>query len=195
MSDWEWNPDRYLELMHAEVPRYAELQERLAEAAAGVSATTILELGVGTGETTRRVLERQPGARVVGIDASAAMLAHARAAVPEAELLVSRLEDPLPPGPFDLVVSALALHHLDGPGKRDLFRRVARALGPGGRFVLADVIVPVDPADAVTPLSPGFDLPDRLEDQLCWLADAGFAAEPTWVAGDLAVVVADARRG
>jgi tRNA (cmo5U34)-methyltransferase len=38
---------------------------------------------------------------------------------------VHRLEDPPPEGNFALVVSALAVHHLDGAGKADLFARVA----------------------------------------------------------------------
>jgi tRNA (cmo5U34)-methyltransferase len=38
---------------------------------------------------------------------------------------VSRLEDALPVGNIDLVVSALAVHHLDGAGKADLFARIA----------------------------------------------------------------------
>ena len=45
-----------------------------------------------------------------------------------ADLRVSRLEDALPEGNFDLVVSALAVHHLDGAGKADLFARVAARL-------------------------------------------------------------------
>jgi tRNA (cmo5U34)-methyltransferase len=121
------------------------------------------------------------------------MLARARTSLPAAELLVSRLQDTLPTGPFDLVVSALAVHHLDAAGKRDLFARVRRVLRPGGRFVLADVVVPEDPADGTTPLSPGFDRPDRLDEQLDWLADAGFAPRVTWGAGDLAVIAADLR--
>ena len=71
-----------------------------------------------------------------------------------ADLRVSRLQDPLPEGNFDLVVSALALHHLDGAGKADLFARVAALLRPGGRFVLGDVVVPEDPADAWLPEQP-----------------------------------------
>ena len=70
------------------------------------------------------------------------MLAIARETLPEAELRVQRLEDPLPAGPIEPVFSALAVHHLDANGKRDLFGRVAAVLVPGGRFVLADVIVP-----------------------------------------------------
>jgi tRNA (cmo5U34)-methyltransferase len=191
VGQFHFEPERYLELMHEEVPRYEELQEETARAAAGVPARTILELGVGTGETARRLLARHPAARLVGIDASEAMLAEARRRLPEAELSVSRLEEPLPPGPFDLVVSTLAVHHLDGAGKRDLFARVREALRPGGRFILADLVVPDDPADATTPLTPGFDLPERVDELLRRLAEAGFVPALTWLAGDLAVLAAD----
>jgi hypothetical protein len=46
---------------------------------------------------------------LVGIDESAGMLAATSAAVAAADLRVSRLEDPLPEGDFDLVVLALAV--------------------------------------------------------------------------------------
>jgi tRNA (cmo5U34)-methyltransferase len=86
-------------------------------------------------------------------------------------------------------VSALAVHHLDRVGKADLFRRVADVLVPGGRFVLGDVIEPVDPADVVTPIDGVFDQPSPVADQLAWLADAGLDAEAVWVERDVAVLV------
>jgi hypothetical protein len=58
----------------------------------------------------------------------------------------------LPEGPFGLVVSALAVHHLEGTGKAGLFQRIASTLDPAGRFVLADVVEPVDPSYVVTGL-------------------------------------------
>jgi tRNA (cmo5U34)-methyltransferase len=187
MGQFHFRPDDYLELMHSELPAYERLQDEAA-AATGMGARRLLELGTGTGETARRVLARHPGASLVGIDASADMLAVA--SVPGADLRVARLQDPLPEGPFDLVFSALAVHHLDGPAKADLFARVAAVLEPGGRFVLADVVVPDDPADATTPLSPDFDLPSRVDEQLEWLRDAGLDPSVVWAQGDLAVVVA-----
>jgi tRNA (cmo5U34)-methyltransferase len=187
MGQFHFHPDDYLELMLSEMPGYHRLQEATA-AATGAGAGRILELGTGTGETTRRVLARHPGASLVGIDASADMLATAD--LPGADLRVARLEDELPAGPFDLVFSALAIHHLDGPGKAALFRRIAAVLEPGGRFVLGDVVVPDDPADATTPLNPGFDLPSRVDDQVAWLRDAGFEPEVAWAEGDLAAIVA-----
>jgi len=50
-------------------------------------------------------------------------------------LRVARLEDGLPPGLFDLVASALAVHPLDAIQKADLFRRVAAALEPVQRRI------------------------------------------------------------
>ena len=192
MSQFHFDPATYLDMIRDEVARYDELQEETVRATESVApASTILELGTGTGETARRVLRQHPGARFVGIDSSEAMLAVARQALPDADLRVQQLEEPLAGGPFELIFSALAVHHLDATGKRKLFERVATALAPRGRFVLADVIVPSDPERARIPLSAGYDRPDTLDDQLAWLADSGFAAQATWVADDLAVVAAD----
>jgi tRNA (cmo5U34)-methyltransferase len=126
------------------------------------------------------------------VDGSAEMLAAARESLPaeRVELRRGQLEDALPEGPFDLVLSVLAVHHLRPEEKAALFRRVADALEPSGRFVLADVVVPERPEDAVIPLEEGFDRPDSVADQLAWLADAGLDAEVAWSAGDLAILVA-----
>jgi tRNA (cmo5U34)-methyltransferase len=107
------------------------------------------------------------------------------------ELRVAELTDPLPDGPFDLVVSALAVHHLAGPDKAALFARIAGVLRPGGRFVLGDLVIPLDPDDAVTPLTSDHDRPSTLADQLRWLRDAGLEPTTTWSERDLVVVRAD----
>jgi trans-aconitate methyltransferase len=195
MGQFHFDPDNYNQLMAEEVPAYSRLQRAVAEAAGahaaagGQPAQQLLELGTGTGETAVHVLAAHPGADLVGIDASWAMLERARPRLPDADLRVARLEDPLPEGPFDLVFSALAVHHLDGPGKADLFLRVADVLAPGGRFVLGDLVVPEDPADVVTPIDGVFDQPSTVAEQLVWLADAGLAAALTWSERDLAVMV------
>ncbi len=89
----------------------------------------------------------------------------------------------------------MAVHHLTSEGKADLFERVGQRLAVGGRFVLGDVIVPDSPEDADTPLEPEVDLPDRLQDQLDWLENAGLSASVFWIRKDLAVVSADRRDG
>lgn len=44
------------------------------------------------------------------------------------------------------VISSLALHHLDGHGKQNLFNEVAGRLAPGGAFLVADIVEPAGPA-------------------------------------------------
>ena len=186
MSEYEWNPETYLRTMHDEIPGYEELQEAVAIAAVG---RRILELGTGTGETAVRVLARNPGAHWTGVDASEAMLARARERLPEeADLRVGRLEDPLPEGPFDLAVSCLAVHHLDGPAKRDLFHRVAAV---AESFVLGDLVVPERPEDAAIFVDWVMDVPSSVAEQLAWLRAAGFEAEAEYVRSDLAVFCAE----
>lgn len=169
-----WDPDNYLELIRAEVPRYDELQGRAIDAIP-FPPSRVLELGIGTGETTRRLVERYPEAHVVGLDSSPEMVFRAREM--EVEVRLARMQDPLPDGPWDLVISVLSVHHLNAKGKRDLFRRVreqSRAL------VLADVVAA---AVEVTPIEPGVDFPDRAADVAGWCQ-----GEIVWEADDLAVI-------
>jgi tRNA (cmo5U34)-methyltransferase len=190
MGQFHWDPDGYLEMVRAEVPDYDRIQDELAHATDGIDARRVLELGTGSGVTSRRVLARHPHAHLTGVDSSEHMLGAAD--LPGADLRLQDLADPLPEGPFDLVFSALAIHHLDAAAKADLFARIAAVLAPGGRFVMADVVVPEDPADVVTPLDAGFDLPEAVPDLLAWLQDAGLRGRVAWQARDLAVLVADA---
>jgi tRNA (cmo5U34)-methyltransferase len=197
MGQFHDRPAEYLALMRGALPLYDRLQEELVRATLGREARVVLDLGTGTGETAARVLAAHPGARLVGVDASAQMveLATERLSGLPVSLRLGRLEDPLPEGAFDLIVSALAVHHLDGPGKADLFRRAAAALRPGGRLAIADVIIPERPPPNPAPLDPAVDRPDRLDDHLAWLAAAGLAHAVAWEEGDLAVLVGDRPTG
>ena len=98
---------------------------------------------------------------------------------------------------WDLVVSALSIHHLEDAAKRALFARIRDALRPGGLFVNAEqVLGPTPAAEAAYAArwraevqglgaTPGeivaaeermrFDRCAPLELQLDWLRDAGFA--------------------
>ena len=119
------------------------------------------------------------------------MLTHARELLPHAAFLVSGLENPLPSGPFDLVVSAFAIHHLDAAGKAALLRRVASALRPGGRLAYCDVVVARHPVARPVPLEDNVDRPSSVADQLDWLAKAGLQPHVIFAENDLAVIAAD----
>jgi tRNA (cmo5U34)-methyltransferase len=190
-GQWHFDSETYLAMVRSEIPTYDALQDRIAEATADVVAHSILDLGSGTGETAVRVLARHPTATLVGIDSSAEMLSHARRAVPAATFIEASLEDELPSGPFDLVVSAFAIHHLTSEAKADLFERVAHVLRPAGRFVLCDVVVPENDVATPIPLEDGVDLPDTVDDQLRWLAEVDLDASVVFVEDDVAILRAE----
>lgn len=176
MAQFHWKPDSYLDLIRSEVPRYDELQDA-AIAAIPFAPERVLELGMGTGETTRRLLEAYPDAWVIGLDSSPDMVFRAREAYDDVQL--ARMEDPLPDGPWDLVIGVLSVHHLRADQKRELFRRVrehSRAL------VIGDV---VRAERQVTPIDDDYDFPETASDLASWSG-----GEVTWQADDLAVIAA-----
>lgn len=81
----------------------------------------------------------------------------------------------------------LAVHHLDGPATVNLFYRVASVLAAGGRFVLADLVVPDNTNDVVTPIDGIDDTPSSLADQLNWLPATCLRTEVNWQHRDLAI--------
>jgi tRNA (cmo5U34)-methyltransferase len=173
-AQFHMDPETYLEEIRADVPRYDQLQERTIEAIS-FPPGRVLELGIGTGETTRRLLERYPDAEVVGLDSNPEMVFRARELTDQVRL--ARMEDPLPDGPWDLVISVLSVHHLDADGKRDLFRRVREQ---SRSLVIGDVVT----ADVqIASLEPGVDFPNRAEDVAEWCS-----GEVVWEADDLAVI-------
>ena len=194
-GQFHFDPATYLAMVRAEVPAFDELQEVVAGACTPASGAVsrVLELGTGTGETARRVLARYPDASLVGVDESEGMLGRARQVLDpdRTRLVVGSLQDPLPDGPYDVVCSALAVHHLDAGEKRTLFARVRDVLRPGGCFVLADVVVPEGAAQATAPVEPNHDKPDTAADQMRWLDEAGFGARLVWTTSDLVVIVAE----
>src|SRR3954469_9048903 len=121
MGQFDWKPEIYLERIRAEIPGYDELQEQ-SVAAIPSPPERVLELGMGTGETTRRLIEAYPDAWVIGLDGSPDMVFRAREVYDDVQL--ARIEDPLPDGPWDLVIGVLSIHHLHTDQKQNLFRRV-----------------------------------------------------------------------
>jgi tRNA (cmo5U34)-methyltransferase len=176
-AQFHWNPETYLEMIRAEVPRYDELQQAAIEAIP-FEPKRILELGFGTAETTERIWERYPDCRITGLDSSPEMVFKARELGWE-EMRLGRIEDPLPDGPWDLVIAVLVVHHLDADGKKDLFRRVREH----SRSLVIGDVVEVPPDRRVTPLEEGFDMPSPAADQAEWSG-----GEVVWEADDLAVI-------
>jgi tRNA (cmo5U34)-methyltransferase len=134
MGQFDWTPDEYLERIRSRIHRYDELQEQ-AVAAIPFPPQRVLELGMGTGETTRRLIEAYPDAWVIGLDSSPDMVFRARQTYDDVQL--ARMEDPLPDGPWDLVISVLSVNDLSDEQRQRLLRRVreqSRSLVVGDAF-------------------------------------------------------------
>jgi tRNA (cmo5U34)-methyltransferase len=100
----------------------------------------VLDLGAGTGLMSEAVLAAHPSAQLVLLDGSAGMLSRAAERLPAAsvELVQGDMRDGLPSGPFDAVVSSLAIHHLERDEQPLLYAATAQLLRPGGVFVNAE---------------------------------------------------------
>jgi ubiquinone/menaquinone biosynthesis C-methylase UbiE len=115
--------------------------EAAVEAAVGEgSPGAMLDLGTGTGRMLERIAPKF--GRAVGVDASHAMLAVARANLEKAGLARVELRQgdihalPFTRGSFDLVIIHQVLHFLDDPGRA--LREAAAMLAPGGRLIVVD---------------------------------------------------------
>lgn len=129
----------YDTLIRACVPRYDEMLERLV-AYLPSGPRRILELGTGTGNLARAVAERFPDAQLTLVDAAPEMLALAGERLPGATTLAQRFEELAPgPEPYDLITSAISLHHVED--KAALYGTLFQSLRPGGALVFADQLL------------------------------------------------------
>ncbi len=161
----------------------------------------ILDIGAGTGLFSAMILQKFPSASLTLLDVSENMLAVARERFKgntEIRYIVADYSRAELGGPYDLICSALSIHHLSHTDKRRLYARIHTALSSGGMFVN------VDQASAESPelnrkyreywdgFVAGGPLPEKerievmrrrdtldnnakLSDQLAWLYEAGFS--------------------
>jgi putative AdoMet-dependent methyltransferase len=120
---------------------YAEVLAWTVQQAAIAPEHTVVDLGLGTGNTSALI----PAARqLIGVDISTEMM---RLAAPKLAHLADvdfvqadLLEFFEGRRPFDRLISTYALHHLTEPEKAELFAAIGRDLAPGGRAVFGDLM-------------------------------------------------------
>lgn len=143
-------------------PPAVEMSRRVGECVAAwrpVAAAPplqVLELGCGTGFTTRQLLDSREDARILAVDNAPAMLAQARELLTE-PLAAGRLElreldalsalQSLANNSVDIVASAYALHNFLSGYRSRVLAEILRVLKPGGVFVNGDRYAIDDPAE------------------------------------------------
>lgn len=109
-----------------------------------IKTLRVLDLGAGTGLFASMLLTRHPDAQIHLIDASEKMLEQARQNLdghPAITYAVADMVDAELGGPWDLIISALAIHHLDDAAKKQIFGGIWTALSDGGLFVNAEQVL------------------------------------------------------
>lgn len=147
----ESDSESFVEFGRVMVPGREEIERTFLDLLPAASGEPFVGVDVGTdtGWLSAVVLRRFPGARMISMDGSSAMLSKAGESLApyggRAELRLFRLEEiswteGLPA--VRVFLSSLVLHHLDGPRKRGLFARLFDCLEPGGALLFADLMEP-----------------------------------------------------
>ena len=203
--------ESYEEHMERSVSAFRHFYEAVAEPIAETDETVkILDIGCGTGLELAAIFERAPNALITAIDISQGMLAELRkryrARLDQLSVTIgSYLEVPFDEEAYDYAVAVMTLHHLLPAGKLELYRRIRRALRPGGAYIEGDWVVSpeeerhylsryatrrkqIDPDD-----EGGYhiDVPLSLERERSLLIEAGFSGvDVVWRAEGNAVWIA-----
>jgi len=160
---------------------------------------TVLDIGSGTGLFSSFILTKYPHAKITMIDVADELLAIAKerfAAYPDFSYIVADYTKYLFGQKFDMIISALSIHHLDNNDKRELYRKCFCILNDDGFFINADqVLSPSDYIENInldalheyhksTALSERdiemayermkYDNPATLYEQTQWLYESGF---------------------
>jgi len=159
---------------------------------------SVLDIGAGTGLCSAILLKKYPKANITLIDLSDKMMniAKERFAGYSFNYIVSDYTKYEFPEKFDIIISALSIHHLNAKQKEDLYRKCFHLLTDGGIFVNSDLVLsPYPEAEAMfqnlrlqnfkdnnltdeeiseASARAAYDDPSTMEEQLNWLKNAGF---------------------
>jgi len=160
----------------------------------------ILDIGSGTGLFSSILLNKYPKAHFTLIDLSDKMLSVAKerfAGLDNFDYIVSDYTKYSFDKKFDIIISALSIHHLDALSKKNLYHNCFQWLNDDGIFLNADQVL--SPSLEIENLFSSiwrnqvensglsaeeiqkayervsFDNPSALDEQMKWLVEAGFS--------------------
>ncbi|MEZ6140484.1 MAG: class I SAM-dependent methyltransferase [Zavarzinella sp.] len=183
-------------------PKYPEMLRTVVDFLPDFHASTVAELGCGTGNLSKLLAAKYPESKMTLVDLSQDSLTVAQHSLPEmrkCEFLCCDMNDlDFPDHSFQVVTSAIAIHHLNSEQKKQLFAKIIRWLAPGGVFIFADQFRGDNDRlyqlqmnqwyqasmhagscraewDSWMSHQKEHDHHDRLRDQINWLEQAGFS--------------------
>ena len=112
---------------------YEEILEKIAERSYG----SVIEFGVGTGNLTKKLVDK--GHQVVGIEPSGKMREIAKRKLPEVKIVDGHFLD-FPKNKVDTIVSSYAFHHLTDEQKEEAIELYEQLLNNDGKIVFGDTI-------------------------------------------------------
>jgi SAM-dependent methyltransferase len=146
---WDAMQTAYIPEREARFQAMFDLLQAQAEEVTFQESLVVVDLACGPGAISRRLLERFPSARSVGVDFDPALLALGQGALGdlgdrmrwvEADLRDLTWLDQLGESSVDAVLSSTALHWLDSSELARLLRQLAVLIRPGGVFLNGDHI-------------------------------------------------------
>ena len=194
--------------MEANVETFEEFYSKVAAAIPETQeAISILDIGCGTGLELAAIFNKAPNALITGIDLSGEMLKilkgkYAAYAGQITLLQESYLTYPFDEKTYDYIISVMTAHHLLPESKREMYRKIRKALKPSGQYIEGDYVTTPEKEKEVREsffeiqksnrgLVDGthhIDIECSLETQEHLLAEAGFTkVEVLWERGEAAV--------
>jgi tRNA (cmo5U34)-methyltransferase len=132
------------------IPRYDEMLDVLISCIVPQEGHKMraIDLGCGTGAVSKRLLDVFPDTELTCLDMTEEMIDIAKqrlSAHGNVRYVLSDLYEFEFDGPYDVIVSSLALHHIvTDQDKKMIYRRIFEALRPGGSFYNADLVLGSD---------------------------------------------------
>lgn len=141
-GSWAESYDQDIRIPGSGLDFYKNYDEVMARTAAGVCGEKVVEIGIGTGNLAKKILENGiDEKRYIGIDQSVNMLKQAKKKCPGIELRIGTyLQLPLGEKECDTIVSSYAFHHCDHQEKKLAIAEMDRVLNYHGKIIITDLM-------------------------------------------------------
>ncbi len=144
-SHFEEEAKQYDAIIQTLIPNYNQMIDALITVIPfdAEQPFDVIDLGCGTGTISRAIIERFPYANITCVDIAQKMLEIARDKLNrDATMIQGDFNDFAFPKKYSLIVSSLALHHLDNDSdKQRFYDKIYGALELGGVFINIDVVL------------------------------------------------------